>query len=300
MAYSPWVKGTVENCMKQVQAAYRCLQSKIKLGPQNWPSIVEMIQTALNEALLRRLGSREDGNLRTLLEVMTGIKPVRTMLHTSQMGKEQHVERRIEKVRAFQLMNIEKFQAAMEQMHRNVKERVNSDRAKQIKQHNKRTNLVEPRFEVGEFALARRAQYKGHKQAFNWLGPRRITKVISELEYEVENIMTKKTENVHAARLHMYRCNADGKKVSKHLLQHMEHSKAKSELVDNIKDIPGNRKDGLFLKVEWLGLPDKRDWTWQPLKELYEDVPARVVEFLKRTKKNKATKTAMSEIVLSD
>ncbi len=97
VAYSPWVNGTVESCMKHVQAAYRCLQSELKLGPQDWPTMMGMIMAALNEALLQRLGKREDGTYRTPLEVMTGLKPARAMLHSTHIGKTQAEVKSLEK-----------------------------------------------------------------------------------------------------------------------------------------------------------------------------------------------------------
>ncbi|CDF77419.1 unnamed protein product [Chondrus crispus] len=50
-------------------------------------------------------------------------------------------------------------------------------------------------------------------------------------------------------------------------------------------DITGTRKEGIWIQVQWLGLPDRRDWTWQPLKELFEDVPDMVREFLDATRR---------------
>ena len=58
VAYSLWVNGTVERCMKTTQEAYRCPQSELRLGAKDWPSVVGMIQTIINESLLRRLSSR--------------------------------------------------------------------------------------------------------------------------------------------------------------------------------------------------------------------------------------------------
>lgn len=92
---------------------------------------------------------------------MKGIKPVRTMVHTSQVADEQIKERKIQKVKARQVMNIERLQQVMDAMNKDVKERVNANREKQIKHHNKRTNLVDPRLAVRDFVLVRRAQDDG-------------------------------------------------------------------------------------------------------------------------------------------
>ena len=122
VAYSPWVNGTVENCMKQIQAAYRCLQSEMKLGPQDWSLVMGMVQTAMNEAPLRRLGSREDGTFRTPLEVITGIKPTRAMLHTTQVNEEHRTGISIEKIWALQLLDIDDLQEAFDGMHKDVEQ----------------------------------------------------------------------------------------------------------------------------------------------------------------------------------
>ena len=45
----------------------------------------------------------------------------------------------------------------------------------------------------------------------------------------------------------------------------------------------------IFIQVQWLVLPDKCDWTWQPLQELHEDVPERVEHFLRCSRKKLAT-----------
>lgn len=68
----------------------------------------------------------------------------------------------------------------------------------------------------------------------------------------------------------------NGKNVSEKLLKHIEHSEAKYELIDELMDITGNKRDRIFVQVKWIGLRDKRDWTWQLLEELHEDVSERV------------------------
>ena len=91
------------------------------------------------------------------------------------------------------------------------------------------------------------------------MGPRRIVKVIGELVYDVQNILSKKFERVHATRMILYQPNMDGKEVSPKLLQHAENSDQKCELVDELVDISGNDKSGIFIQVEWVGLLDKSD-----------------------------------------
>lgn len=90
----------------------------------------------------------------------------------------------------------------------------------------------------------------------------------------------------------------DGK-VSEELRKHVKHRKAKYELIDELMDIPGNTRDGIIVQVKWLRLPDKRDWTWQRLEELLEDVSERVKEYLSTCKKNRDGKAAKSALGLN-
>ncbi len=57
-----------------------------------------------------------------------------------------------------------------------------------------------------------------------------------------------------------------------------------SEIVDNLLDI-GEADDGLHVQVQWEGLPDKVDWTWNAVTQLYEGVPEKLMEFLQKAKK---------------
>ena len=292
VAYSPWVNGTVESCMKHVQAANRCLQSELKLGPQDWPAVTAMIQTALNEAPLRRLGAHDDGSFRTPLEDMTGIKSARTILHATNTHAGNHATKTLTMLRAIQVLEIERLQNVFDQMHKVVAGKVSKNRTRQIQQHNKITNLVAPNFSVRDFVLVRRAQDKGHKQTFRWLGPRRVVKIVGELVYDIENIVTGDVERVHAARLITYRANKENEPVSKELMAHAEHSEAGYELVEDLKDITSNAKDGMWVLVEWCGLPDRKNWTWQHLEELHQGVPDRVEGFLEKIKKREIAQEA--------
>ncbi len=82
----------------------------LNLGPQDWPTVLGIIMTALNEAPLKRLGTRGNGTYRTPLEVMTGIKPARVMLHTTKIGHADFEAQSLEKIKAMQLIGIDALQ----------------------------------------------------------------------------------------------------------------------------------------------------------------------------------------------
>ncbi len=75
------------------------------------------------------------------------------------------------------------------------------------------------------------------------------------------------------------------------MLQLAEHTEARFEMVEKIQDISKD-KDGIFLHVQWAGLPDKSDWTWVAVEDMHQDVPIMLFEFLDSTKKKKMAKEA--------
>ena len=160
VAYSPWINGIVESCMKHIQAANSCLQPELKLGPQECPLITGMIQTSLNEAPLALLGTKGDGTYRTPLEVMTGLTLARVMIQTSPIGEAQCEVKNMEKAKAMQMLGIDGLQRVFEEMHKYVAEMVRKNRARQVEHHKKKTDLIVPDFGLGDFVLVRRAQKK--------------------------------------------------------------------------------------------------------------------------------------------
>lgn len=64
------------------------------------------------------------------------------------------------------------------------------------------------------------------------------------------------------------------------MLELAERTEERYELVERIHDI-GEDKNGIFLHVEWAGLPDKRDPTWVSADDMYADVPDLTTEFVK-------------------
>jgi len=173
VAYSPWVNGTVE---------------------------------------LKRLGSKGNGTQRSPLEVMTGIEPNRKTFSNMRIGTKRFKEKSLTKARLMQVLEINVLQEAFDKMHKTTAEKVKKNRERKIQDHNKKTNIVSHRFNIGDFVLIRRPQDKGHKLSCRWIGPRRITKVLGDLVYETENMVTGKHETVHAARIISYRASAEGQK----------------------------------------------------------------------------------------
>ena len=281
-AYSPWANGTVERVCKEVLRATRALLSELRLPPTSWPAVLEMVQSILNQSPWKRLGSRENsprGIYRTPLEVFTSCRPRRPLLKALPIGDYSNTMS-LDEARARQLCGIEELQGAMELMHKDVKGLISSSRKSAIERHNSKTNVREFSFHVGDFVLVRTQEKRLHKLQFIWRGPRRITKALSDWTYEVENLDTGKKNTVHARRMILYRAALDGRKVEDALLSYAKHNEGIYYEIDSLKDIREGENGFEFL-VNWKGLPDEIDYTWEPLHQLLEDVPEILIRFLK-------------------
>ena len=60
VAYSPWVNGTVASVMRSVLSTTRAILAELKLGPQDWVSVLPTVASVINEAINDRLGRRSD------------------------------------------------------------------------------------------------------------------------------------------------------------------------------------------------------------------------------------------------
>lgn len=255
--------------------------SEFRLAPKDWPDCLRIVQKTLNESPLERLGKSKNGSYRSPLELMTGIRPNSKVL----TSKDDDRFRDLSMSRVHQLINADKLQSVLEEMYKDTKERIDKSRQRQIERFNKKVNIVQPNFQMGDFVLVRSVRDARHKLAFKWQGPRRIVSVVNSLVYDVERLDTKERERVHACRMHFYKHALVGKDVSPELLSHARHTEAHYESIESLVNIK-KVDDGYFIQVHWEGLPDEDDFTWEPLKNLYEDTPDLVVAFLQGCRKN--------------
>lgn len=280
VAYSPWANGTVESIMRTVQAALRAVMLELKLAPQDWKEVISSLPTILNSAGLDRLGKNDDGSLRSPLQVMTGIKPNRPMSRILPSNLKTIQSKMIHTVRQSQKTYINNLQTSLENMHKDVSEKVTNRRKKAVATHNKATNIVEPKFELGDIVLVRRAVDRGHKLQFKWYGPLRIDKVYSSLVYGVCKFDGSHSQRVHATRLIRYSAPDENAQVPTEVLELADHTTAKFETIESFVDIEKDADKTIMVRVRWDGLPDERDWTWHKITELYSDVPDMIISYL--------------------
>ena len=149
VGYSPWANGSVERCMKEVLWAARALLSELNMALRDWPAVVNMIQTSLNGAPLERMGMLPGGTHRSPLEVMIGLKPARLSIRLLSQGIAENRVGIIEVSRSYQLMKIDRLQTVFHNVHKDVGEKVEKNRKKQIEFHNQMTSIISPNLELG-------------------------------------------------------------------------------------------------------------------------------------------------------
>lgn len=279
-AYCPWANGTVERVCREVIRASRALLSEMRLPPKDWPAVLEAVQCVINQAPLKRLGFRtnEPSVYRTPLEVFTGHLPGRPLIRALPVHKYQHASS-LDLVKAEQLMKLDELQSAFLEMHKDVSERIDQSRKKQREIHSAKTNVHPVQFHVGDFVLIKSSRGTQHKLQPKWIGPRRIVSCESPMVFTVQNIITKETEKCHARRMIHYMSKREGTEVNEKLLSYAQFAEENYQVVKAIRNI-GQNQDGTFLQIEWEGLPDTEDFTWEPVRQVKEDVPGLLEDFL--------------------
>lgn len=67
------------------------------------------------------------------------------------------------------------------------------------------------------------------------------------------------------------------------------------QVVEQIREIIESNRQ-LSIYIYWDGLPDAEDWTWEPLKQVFEDVPELIEEYRTTTKERALKKRALKSI----
>ena len=190
------------------------------------------------------------------------------------------------------ILEIERLQAAFAEIHKSVDEKDLKSITEAIRRHNIKTNLQPVNFSVEDFVVVRNAKSGRHKLPYMWKGPARVCEVSSPSEFLVEDLCSGRKLHVHARRLKLFKAALEGTEVTENDLDILRHVDTHFEKVKTLKDI--QEGEGLFILVESCGLPDASDYTWEPLAQLFSDMPGLVQDFLCTAGKRKLKKMAES------
>ena len=271
LAYSPWSNGTVEVVCREVLRACRALLSELQLPLKCWPDVVPIVQSALNNSILPRLGNRCP---QTVFTGLPHSSPISTVLR-----RDSGVIKicSLDEIRVRQRLKISDMQSSLDAMHKEVAVRNSNRRKKAIEDYNRKVGVRPVNFTEGDFVLRGILEReRAKKPALRWRGPYRVVRCLSEYIFVIEHLLTGSKEQVHGRRLKFFRNASFG--VTEELKAHLEYQEGEMLVVDRIDDIRNNQGRVEALVV-WKGFgPEETDWV--EVESLHEDVPVLLEEAL--------------------
>ena len=139
-------------------------------------------------------------------------------------------------------------------------------------------------FTLGDFVLWSRVDVPSKKSKLGvfWIGPYRVTNLISDNVFEIECLRTYKKKIAHASRLKYY--HDSSLNVSEELIQFISQQDVTFE-IENIIDhkYDNDIKSYIFL-IEWKGF-EAIENSWEPFSNLIKDVKVLLSRYIKSTGK---------------
>jgi hypothetical protein len=114
-ANCPWSNGTIESTCKQVNRAFRAVLLELKMYANEWPEVVNMVQSVLNNSSSTRL------NKRTPMQVFIG--HAKTMPLALMLQDNVPVNAPLDFIKAQKLMEVEKLSKPITEIHAQVAEK---------------------------------------------------------------------------------------------------------------------------------------------------------------------------------
>jgi hypothetical protein len=176
-AYCPWANGTVEVVNRMLLRVLKSMLSERKLKTNQWPTVLPMVQAALDLHPYSRLNGVAPV---TAFAALTAKTPVQ-MYYATQAGADLPAVTPVEYTAAVQDQLVQ-LQASVHQLHEKLTA-VSAERTADSRSSSKSQPF--PNFDVGDFVLVGRALARPNKLALEWLGPCRIVQARSHWLYAV-------------------------------------------------------------------------------------------------------------------
>ena len=267
LAYCPWSNGTVEVVNSYILSVLRSLISEFRLNLSDWPILLPLVRFALNHTI--------PPNRPAAITLFTGLSPS-SALDLIWNPKSKTL---LPTPMSFAQLSdmISDLRKSLDDMHKNIENQRELRRNRQ----NARRKAVLPNFSVGDFVLlANTSKIQDHKLRVRWTGPCRITAVLSDYIFTVEDLITKKTSDFHASRLRFY--SDSSLNITEDILAQVAHDGYGFEIEDLIDARWNSKKKIWEILVKWQGLQPIQD-SWEPLPQLLQDAPVFVRRQLKKS-----------------
>jgi transposase InsO family protein len=271
-AYCPWANGTVERVNRDLLAVLRALLHETKKKLEEWPDLIPVVQFVLNHTEVKSLGNHAP------VEVHNGTKPSSALdaVFASSKNEVMAIPPETDTIK----QHYSRLMESLTKIHKEVDEAKKKDSGKNRRQKKGTSNKALPNFEIGDYVLwsqVRDINTMG-KLAVIWRGPYRIVGTVSEYVYETEHLITEQRRQVHITRLKYY--HDPSLEITEELQQHIERQGVLYPM-DEIRELRQNEISKKWeLLISWKGFERIED-SWEPLEIMMEDIPIKVLEFLR-------------------
>ena len=143
---------------------------------------------------------------------------------------------------------------------------------------------VDVNFAVGDYVLWAKdvTLHKQHQEKLHakWYGPMRVTAAVTPWIYEIEDLLNGTKYKAHTRRLKYYIDSSLN--LTEEVKEQLRHDNGQWE-VNAFLDhrCVNKRKHKWELLVEWTGYEGGGENTWEPVLQLYQDVPTLVKRYLR-------------------
>lgn len=272
LAYCPWSNGTVEVVCREMLRATRALLSEFQLPHNAWPSILPVVQSALNNTILKRLANR------CPLTAFTGLPqdtPLSSIIRKSNEIVKVHS---VDIVKATRIANLKTLHSSLESMHKEVAEAASRKRESAVSSHFRKTNVQTVNFIEGDYVLrGLLPREKTRKPSLKWIGPYRVIECRSNYLFVIEDLISKQRTEVHGRRLKLFRNKSYN--VTEDVMDHLKYQQGELLVIDSFQGIRSKNSD-IEILVRWRGFPISES-DWVSVKTLKEDVPELLEDFIK-------------------
>ena len=263
--YAKWAHGVAERNNRTAIDIMKQLCRQLNVEQNEWPSLLKIVQGAMNR---RRRASR--GN-RSPIELTTGRQPktMAAMLHTEGHNLDvldEKATRSVDEACA-------RFADHMEKIYdvANLARREKSERNRR-----NTSSAAIPNISIGDFVLYAKHDGSDTKLDYTWLGPAEVVKAVSPLIYTIRpyTLYQSNTFDVHIK--HLRRFASKDLHVTEELQLDIDWDHP-----DNIiLKLVGHKVHGdeMHFKVRWKGFTTEMD-SWKPASSLYHKYPTLITKY---------------------
>ena len=269
--YCAWANGLIERVLRDVKALVQILLHDLRIDRKHWTQLRANVMFAINQRPSRVLGGYAPVEIHMGLKASTPLdfivaerNDLQEITWTPNM--EKHLKNLLDSLDAAH----ESVTIATERINRQARL--------------KETEL--PWFELGDFVLyclVDRPHAAG-KLYFQWVGPFQVHSIQSDYRYLLQDLASGKQIEAHVTRMSFY--STKQMHVTGQLKELITREGMMYE-VDQLKNILWDtQKERYLVEVSWRGFSEL-EVSFEPFKELLEQIPLMVLEYLNAFVKDK-------------